>query len=231
MTRGDYEYRNEPVGNTGNTPVQMRATAITPIDRVRWPAVFAGIFAAISLLVVLAVLGAAVGFSAYDRGDNPRNYLLGAGWWAAISALIAFALGGWFAARTSAARGGSNGMINGAMVWAVAVPLSIALFTGGLASLGSTAANTVSNAQRDSMTSSQGGQGNIADQARQAGAQLQGQMTPENMERASDTGAKTAWSTFASLVLGFLAASIGGYLGARRDTVETYPTGNTATAG
>lgn len=230
MTRGDYEYRNEPAGNPGNAPVQMRATAITPIDRVRWPAVFAGIFAAISLLLVLSVLGVAIGFSAYDRGDNPRNYLMGAGWWAAISALIAFAFGGWFAARTSAARGGPNGMINGAMVWAVAVPLSLALFTGSVASLGSTAAVSASNAQRDNMTSAQG-QGNIADQARQASAQLQNQMTPENMERASDTGARTAWGTLASLVLGFLAASIGGYAGARRDTVETVTRGNTATAG
>jgi hypothetical protein len=125
--------------------VNVMATSVTtPTDRVRWPSIFAGLFAALSALVVLAVLGVAVAGSAYDPGDNARNFGIGAGIWSAISALIAFFIGGFLAARTAAVRGHRNGVLNGSMVWVVAIPMILWMLVGGLNSLFRTTADSIS---------------------------------------------------------------------------------------
>lgn len=209
-------------GGPGN--VNVSAWASSPVDRVRWGAIIAGIFAALSLLVVLFVLGTAIGLSAYDPGDQPRSFAIGAGWWAAISALIAFAFGGWLAARTAAVRGSGNGLLNGAMVWAVTIPLSIMLFTSGITSMLGTAANVGSNVAANPQISSQAQQQGQQLDARQAAEQLQAQATPENLQRASERGSKAAWGTLASLLLGLVAASVGGYIGARPRENERWTT-------
>jgi hypothetical protein len=120
------------------------ASVTTPTDRVRWPAIFAGLFAALSTLVVLAVLGAAVAGSTWDPGDSARTFGIGAGIWAAVSALIAFFIGGFLAARTAAVRGHNNGTLNGAMVWVVAIPLILWMLMGGINSLMRTTADSIS---------------------------------------------------------------------------------------
>jgi hypothetical protein len=120
------------------------ASVTTPTDRVRWPAIFAGLFAALSTLVVLAVLGAAVAGSTWDPGDSARTFGIGAGIWAAVSALIAFFIGGFLASRTAAVRGHNNGTLNGAMVWVVAIPLILWMLMGGINSLMRTTADSIS---------------------------------------------------------------------------------------
>lgn len=220
MTRSNQD-PNLPLAGTPR--VDVTAWSSSPVDRVRWGAVIAGIFAALSLLVVLFVLGAAIGLSAYDAGDQPRSFAIGATWWAAVSSLIAFAFGGWVAARTAAVRGPSNGMLNGAMVWAVAIPLSLMMFTSGVASMLGTAANVSSNVAANPQVSSsvQQQQDQLQSDARQASAQLQAQITPQNLQRTSEHGARAAWGTLASLLLGLIAASVGGWVGARpRDLRE-----------
>lgn len=54
--------------------------------------------------------------------------------------------------------------------------------------------------------------GAISDEARPAGAHLPGQMTP-----STESGAKAAWGTLISLLLGLAAAAVGGHLGAGRE--------------
>ncbi|MEZ0266637.1 MAG: hypothetical protein ACAI43_18055, partial [Phycisphaerae bacterium] len=97
----------------GSPNVNVAAVAASPTDRVRWGPIIAGLFAALSTLAVLGVLGIAVGASAYDPGDSARNFGIGAGIWGAVSALLAFFIGGWLAARAAAVKGTSNGVLNG----------------------------------------------------------------------------------------------------------------------
>src|SRR4051812_39198023 len=106
-------------------PASLNVTTAVgvPTDRVRWGPIIAGLFAAISTLVVLAVLGAAVAGTAYDPGDSARSFGIGAGIWGAISALLAFFISGWLAARSAAVRGHGAGLLNGAMVWVATIPL------------------------------------------------------------------------------------------------------------
>src|SRR5690606_7864519 len=177
-----------------STPSVGVATAvIEPKDRVRWGPILAGIFTALSTLLLLSVLGAAIGCSAYDPGDQASAFGIGAGIWGVISMIAAFLIGGWLAARTAALGGHSNGLPNGAMVWAVGIPLTAML-------LGSTAmsgANIASNAA-DQMSAN-------TNQPRQASAQI-GDVSVDasqvNSEEAADRAASTAWWTLLALVLG-----------------------------
>lgn len=188
------------------------ATAVTPTDRVRWGPILAGLFAALSTLALLSVLGVAIGLTAWDAGDPGTAFGIGAGIWGIISTLIAFGVGGWVAAATAAVRGETNGSINGAMVWAVAIPVMLFLAAGGLTSLAGTAAGAADqNPQIMAYPQSP------AD----TGAAMEGQAADE----MADNAAWSAWGTLIALLLGLAAAAGGGYLGARKlgDATRTAP--------
>jgi hypothetical protein len=215
--------------------VNVTAASVTPTDRVRWGPILAGLFAAMSTLAVLSILGIAVAGSAYDPGDNPRNFGIGAGIWGAVSALIAFFIGGWLAARSAALRGHGAGLLNGAMVWVVTIPLMLYMLMGGVGALFRTTGQAVSTGvQAASNTVGQAaGRGDpqqLEDRAQTAGAKIQAttqqlgtQITsavsnPDNQRKAADTTAKTAWGTLVSLLLGLAAAAFGGHVGSRTET-------------
>lgn len=222
----------------GASDVEVNTAVVTPTDRVRWGPILAGLFAALSTLAVLSVLGVAIAGSAYDPGDRARTFGIGAGIWGAVSMLLAFAVGGWLAARSAAVRGHHNGLLNGAMVWAVAIPLILYTLASGVGaaarsagSVAQTGAQVAAQVSDDATAAStrEDAEG-MANQAQAAAANAQNRvsaaMTPENKERAADATAKTAWGTLISLLLGLAAASAGGYLGAR----GTEPTRGFATA-
>jgi hypothetical protein len=212
--------------------VNVTAAAITPTDRVRWGSIIAGLFAALSTLAILGVLGVAVGSTSYDPGDSARNFGIGAGVWGAISALIAFFIGGWLAARSAALTDRNNGLLNGAMVWVVAIPLMLYMLMGGLGSLmrgaGSAAQTGVQAAATagGAAASDPVNRERMEDQAQTAGAKIQAttqqaqqkaqEMTrPENQEKVAHATAKGAWGTLVSLLLGLAAAAVGGLMGSR----------------
>jgi hypothetical protein len=216
-------YSDQPV-------VHNEATVVTPIDRVRWGPIIAGLFAAMSALTILSVLGLAIGLSAWDPGDNARNWSIGAGIWSIISALIAFFIGGMLAARSAAAAGSRNGTLNGAMVWAVAIPLLLFLLGGGFASMAQTAVQGSQNSRVVYMNQNNAAaNGNMLDRAQTAGAQITGSSadgrsasaTGGNANRAelsndaANDAAKGAWWTLITMILGLCAAAIGGAMGAR----------------
>jgi hypothetical protein len=227
-------------GDAGN--LNVTAATVTPTDRVRWGPIVAGLFAALSTLVVLSVLGAAVAGTAYDPGDRARTYGIGAGVWGMVSMLVAFMIGGWLAARSAAVRGHHNGVLNGAMVWAVAIPLMIYLISaaigaagrtaGAVAQTGVIAANaaaqvdqstvdrTVPESARKQVDQAAGKVKGAIDEATQSpqaqpAAVAQRATDPANQERAADAMAWGAWSTLAALLLSLGAAAVGGYMGAR----------------
>ena len=210
---------------------QYDADLATEKDRVRWGPIIAGLFTALSTLALLGVLGLAIGASSFDAGDQGRNFGIGAGVWGALSALLAFGLGGWTAARTAAVRGERNGLLNGTMVWVVAIPLLLYLLSSGIGSLLNTAgqvANTAATVaapvagQAANDPAAQAGVQNGAAVAQANAQALQAQAAdPANQEAAADAIRRGAWGTLASLLFGLGAASLGGYLGARRTHTTT----------
>jgi hypothetical protein len=227
MTQSN-NYKDQPVVHNETT------TVVTPIDRVRWGPILAGLFAAMSALTLLSVLGLAIGLSAWDPGDNARNWSIGAGIWSIISALIAFFIGGMLAARSAAAAGSKNGTLNGAMVWAVAIPLLLFLLGGGFASMAQTAVQGTQNSRVVYMNQNSANTSNTLDRAQTASAQITGNSADGSSANVASNGnanranlsndaandaARGAWWTLVSLVLGLIAAAIGGAVGARRPDV------------
>ena len=217
----------------GATPDNVtNTTIVAPTDRVRWGPIMAGLFAALSTLVVLSVLGLAVGLSSYDAGDALGNFGMGAGLWGAVSTLLAFLIGGWLAARSAATVGRSNGMLNGAMVWVVAIPLILYLLSSGIGSLLGTAGNIAATGaaaaapvaaeaaaaaadQPGAQATAEVAGGNLADAAQATASALGEQVTDERVAQAAETAGDTAWGTLLALLVGLAASVIGGSLGAR----------------
>ena len=223
MTRSNYD------AATDVTTVEVRAG-----ERIRWGAIMAGLFAALSTLVVLSVLGVAVGLSAFDQGDSAREFSIGAGIWGAISMIVAFLLGGYVAGRWGAPYRDTSALVHGAMVWAVAIPLSLFVL-GSIGTLLGSSAMEGGMANRNVTTSQTGGAGDQFDTARPAGAQLgaaAGEQTGDNpQEQAQRRASGAAWGTLISLVLGLGAAALGGRMGATGDddTARIRTTGTTGT--
>ena len=58
-----------------NNPSHVETYSVggRPGDRVRWGPIIAGLFVALSALTLLGLLGAAIGLSISDTGDNTRD--------------------------------------------------------------------------------------------------------------------------------------------------------------
>lgn len=188
---------------------------VVPARRYAWGAIFVGLFTALSVMLVLSVLGIAIGLSSVDRNDDPRNFGIGAGIWGAISALIAFFAGGYAAswARPTILEG--NGMLQGALTWMVSIVLMVYLTAGTIGAVSRTAGSVAATGAEV------GAQAGLVDEARQrfdqAGPTTQNavpNVTGRDVERAAEYGAAGAWGTLVALLLSFGAAVGGGYLGA-----------------
>lgn len=214
------------------TAPDLQTTFVTPTDQVRWGPIWAGLFTALTTLVVLGLLGLAIGLSSYDAGDPLGNFGLGAGIWGAVSTLLAFLVGGWLAAHSSAAAGRGSGMLNGAMVWVVTIPLLLYLLSSGVGALMRTAGNVAStgiqaaasagaavdNASPAAAEQAQDAAGDAAAAAQATATALGDQVTPAAVENATANASTGAWSTLIGLLLGLVAALVGGAIGARRPT-------------
>jgi hypothetical protein len=182
-----------PSASAGTTPrVDVDTAVVTPTDQVRWPAILAGLFTFFATLIVLTVLGIAIGLSTYDA-NNPNSFGIGAGIWGAVSALIAFLLGGFIAGRTAAVQGKDMGVLNGAMVWIVAIPLMIYMLGGSLGSLMGLAVDAAGDVAVAGATAASGV---IQDAVQTGGASLQQAATQvdnalDNSAAADTSGVQT----------------------------------------
>ncbi len=227
---------------TASTPVMTSAaprtdvetTVVTPVDRVRWGAIFAGLFSALSTLLVLTLLGIGIGAASFDPGDRASGFGIGAGIWSAVSLLLAFAVGGYVAARTAAVTGRRNGALNGALMWAVAIPLLLyALGSGvgallGTAGRAATSAATVAGqaaAEHADNPALQATAGAATEAGQDAAANLQATAqalnTPENQQAVASGVRNAALGALLPLLLSLGAAALGGYLGSRDEGDRT----------
>src|SRR5919204_44489 len=107
-------------------------------DRVHWGPIVAGLLTALTTLLMLSLLGLAIGLTTVNAGtaaaqggppsDAGRNSAI----WAGISGVLSFLLGGYVAGRTAALFNRGWGALNGALVFMLAVPLILWLASQGL---------------------------------------------------------------------------------------------------
>jgi hypothetical protein len=192
-------------------------------DRVRWGAIVAGLLTAMTALLVLNLLGLAVGLTTVNaaqataQGTPPADLGRNAGIWAAISGILAFLLGGYVAGRTGAVFDRGWGALNGALVFMLGVPITLWLASQGigaiLGSVGGLANSLAANPQI-----AQQGAAQAAGQAQQAAQQAQ-QAAQQNPTAVGDAAARVrdgAWLSLLGVLLGLAASAVGGAVGTRR---------------
>lgn len=189
------------------TRPQLAATRVgedtmTVKDRVRWGPIMAGLLTTIATMLVLTVLGLAIGISAFEPG-NTDGLGTAAGIWGAISAIIAFFVGGWVAAKTAAVGGDGSGLLNGLMVGVTALALILWLTGSGLGNLLGTVGSNL---------------GDIANIVQDQGSQQDAQQALNDSYGEAERG---AWGTLIGLLLALGASAFGGLLGAntRRELI------------
>ena len=205
-----------------------------------WGSVLAGTIIAFATQIVLTLIGAAIGFATLNpaTGDSPTAAALGsgAGIWLIVTSLLSLFLGGYIAARLA---GRSTGWLHGLTTWAtfsLATLMLLASAAGQLIGAASGLTNfAVSNSDKASQVQLPAVAQQQLDQLKaQVGqtadqATVQAQATdPQTRDaQARDLGQKAAKGSAAgtgaaalAMILGAIAAAIGGKVGQRDPRLE-----------
>ncbi|MGI8485798.1 MAG: hypothetical protein ACR2OU_16255 [Thermomicrobiales bacterium] len=214
--------RNQPVGEEVIAAPVSRGYAGNPAadsvevkNRVQVGPIIAGILTAIAIMIILTVLGLAVGSSALEPRDLGQAVGTGAAIWGIVSAIIAFFVGGWVAAKTAAVAGTGSGMINGFMVGAAILAIVLWLTGTGVANiLGSISSNIAD------ITNLAKSQGVSVQQAQQQAQQQVQQVDPQTVFNSVKD---SAWWTLAGIIVPLIAAAVGGWVGhnEREDVIQS----------
>jgi hypothetical protein len=168
-------------------------------------------------MLLLSILGLAIGASAFEPGTDGSDWGTAAGIWGAISAIVALFLGGWIAARTAAVGGNFAGMINGFLAGAATLLIVLWLTTTGVTNLLGFLGNNVSDiAAVASETVSPSDVPNVNDAG---GAADQAQNTVTDVatsQNTYDTVRDGAWGTLIAMLIALGAAAFGGWAGSNR---------------
>lgn len=172
-------------------------------DRVRWGPIVAGVLTALTTLLVMTILGLAIGTTAFEPGeDGGRTVGTAAAIWGIFSALLAFFLGGWVAGRNALASASDNGALNGFLVGAATIVVMLWLIGIGLGNLlGFASANVNEIASLNAVES-------IVAQPDDAT-----ETATNTAQAAYDDARNSAWGTLAGLLIALGAATLGGKLG------------------
>ncbi len=163
--------------------------AAAPADSVRWGTIWAGLFTALTVFLVLEMLAA--GFGLFNTGANHGPSSLTA-WITGVIALIAFFVGGLISESASSIRGSSAGVINGFLVWALGITLIIVFSLFGLSQLFGAVGSVIGTYLGAGRTITAPG------------------VNPTQVVSITQSA---AWGAFATLVLTAICAMLGGWLG------------------
>lgn len=196
-------------------------TLTIPTDRVRWGPIWAGLLSAFFTLLVLSLLGLAIGATtvnagAVAQGTGNSNAGQFSAIWAGISAILAFLIGGYVAGRTAAVHERGWAALNGALVFLLALPILLWLASQGLGAIIGNASSIAS------------GLGINLGQLGSTAAGAAHHITPAQAQQAADTAKNTAWGTLIGLLLGGGAAALGGTIGMRHAPRQDHGTGTAA---
>ena len=111
--------------------------------RLSWGAVFAGLVIATALQIVLTVLGAGIGFAAWDPGESARGLGIGAGIWAILSVLVSLFVGGMTTGRLAGILTRRDGVLHGILLWALSTIFTVWLLSSGVSALAGGASRMV----------------------------------------------------------------------------------------
>lgn len=223
------------------------STSSTPslLNRVSWGAIFAGAVIALGTMILLGMMGSAIGFRSVDPNSaNAVNGLgIGAAIWWIITSIIALGIGGYVAGRLSGIPDKRSATAHGAAVWGVVTLVTLYLATSAVGSVLNTATSALTGTVRAA--------GNVAGTAAQtatapnspvevSGQQIQNQaqevlndvqqqvqqvdvqevrqQAGRAAENAADALSAAAWYAFFASLLSLAAAAIAAGIGAPKHT-------------
>ena len=200
-----------PIGAVGH---QHDAPEAVMRDRVRWGPIWAGLLTALTSLLLLGLLGVAIGLTGLNagtaaaQGGPPPEAGRNSAIWGAIAGILSFLLGGYVAGRTAAVFHRGWGAFNGAMVFLLGVPIILWLASQGLGAILGSLGSFAGGLRVDP------GQAQSAvEQATQAAGTVQ----PTDVAQAAERARNGAWGALLGSLLGLGASALGGFLGTRRE--------------
>ena len=188
-----------------------------PHNLISWPAVLAGAIVAAAVGAMLNLLGIALGAASFnpyelDSGDA-TGFTAAAGMWMALANSVALFVGGAVASRAAKHPDHHRGGLHGVSVWAVAFLLALVITASGVA--GGAAAIAGGEASEPSTRELVITDGTIGPNGAVEGQVI---VPPQAREIADDTADATAtlalWG-FLTMLLGAIAAVLGGMYGTR----------------
>lgn len=191
-----------------------------PKNVIQWGPIIAGVVTAIAVMIVLTVLGLAVGASSLKPRDSGQAIGTFAGIWGGISALIAFFLGGLVSAKSASVAGKGSALLNGFMVGAAVLLLVLYLTGSGVGNLFGTVGSNIGDIAN--LVQEQADQQDVSTQDAQQQAEQAANQARANADKAFDAAKDAAWGTLAGLIIALAAATVGGLAGAnsQRDLRE-----------
>lgn len=200
--------------------------------RISWGALFAGVVVAAVVQMMLSILGVSVGAASIDaQGRATAGVGIGAGIWLAISSILAFFCAGWTSGRLAGIPRAIESTMHGVLSWALTMVIGTFIFTsalsglvGGAASLlGQTAGNAAGSADPAAVSSSLE---QVADQVRaavdqQGGPQAMAAQVQQTGAAAADNVAGAALAGFVFMLLGAVAAALGGFVSRPKNSILT----------
>jgi hypothetical protein len=208
-----------------------RNRAFAAISGVSWGAVIAGVVLALMIQLMLAVLGVGIGASTINpqTEQSPMSGLgIGSAIWLVLSGIIAMYVGGWVAGRLSGVTRRSDGGLHGAVTWAVAGLVTIYFLTStagsliaGTAGLLGRMVSTTGQVTASSPELSEEAKRVLKEQGIDINSIKQQAKNPQTQQQAEQqtrqAGEKIAGGisvagifTFCALILGLIAAAVGG---------------------
>ncbi|MBA2663619.1 MAG: hypothetical protein H0U74_15120 [Bradymonadaceae bacterium] len=225
--------RTSPEGETLTTTPRTYSTTSTlhsseiseTHKRLSWSAVFAGTVVALVVMLLLNMLGIAIGASAFDPvgGQDMTGFGIGAGIWWTVAALISLFAGGWVAGRVAGIPERYEAVIHGIVTWGLVSLVTIFMLATTAGNLVGGALGVVGqtlSAVTDSPALSEAIEGQVAEQQAQPGPIIDTQQAQQIGAQASDVVAGAAFWAFIALLLGGLLAAIGGAVGGRSFETE-----------
>jgi len=185
---------------------------------VYWSAVWVGVLAALATLLVIGLVGIAVGAHVLGPSQNfivSRNeFKWGTALFSVFGAFLSFVVGGWVAGKVAGILRSEPAMLHGAIVWLTAVPLLLAFaalgvsnyYGGWYSGLAGTPAWAASVNRQLTPTTTDNDQAaaKVAD------------------ERAARAARNSALGAATALLLGLMGSVIGGWMASGEPMTFTY---------
>jgi Protein of unknown function (DUF2795) len=147
-------------------PATTRVGARRSYSRMSWGSVLAGAAVAGASMILLSLLGVAIGAGGLrftqTTASDMAGYGLGAGIWTAINLILSMAFGAYVAARLSGTHSHLDAELHGITVWAVATLLMTMLLAQAAGSILGTVASTAGSAASTAATSAGSLAGGVA---------------------------------------------------------------------